>query len=49
MKKKQKKELTFTAVNSPSEKALEFHAKFMFRMFMEGRIKTNLQAIKVEC
>lgn len=37
MPKKQKKELTFTFVNKPSKSALEFHVKFMYQKYLEGR------------
>ncbi|AKN34263.1 hypothetical protein Ccar_25900 (plasmid) [Clostridium carboxidivorans P7] len=35
---KGKKELTFTFLNKPSEKAMKFHAEFMYRMYLEGKI-----------
>lgn len=37
-KKKEKKELTFTFLNEPSEKAKKFHAEFMLRMYLEGKV-----------
>lgn len=37
-KKKKEKELTFTFLNEPSEKAKKFHAEFMYRMYLEGKI-----------
>lgn len=37
-KKKEKKELTFTFLNKPSEKAMKFHAEFMLRMYLEGKV-----------
>lgn len=36
--KAKKKELTFTFLNTPSEKAKRFHAEFMYRMYLEGKI-----------
>lgn len=36
--KKKKKELKFIFLNTPSKKAMEFHAEFMYRMYLEGKI-----------
>ncbi len=37
MKKEEKKELTFTFLNAPSKEAKEFHARFMYQKYLEGR------------
>lgn len=39
MQKKKKKELTFTVTKPPSKEAMDLYARFMYKLYMDGKIK----------